>query len=144
MKNKPVLLVGLVILAVVIVWKGLSYRGAQAPTYKPPSVVTPSSTRGAASPTVVPTVSSKNEISLVVSSPVNGATVTSAAVSVVGKTAPRAEVFVNDMETKADASGNFSVRLTLDEGENPIVVLVNDAEGNTAERDLTVTYTPNQ
>lgn len=89
----------------------------------------------------VPTVS---EIPLTVSSPTNGATVKKSILTVSGKTAPRAEVMVNEAEIVADAKGNFSVKVTLDEGENIILVTANDAEGNFAEQELTVTYEAGQ
>lgn len=97
------------------------------------------------SPAVQPTagsqaVSATNQITLTVTSPANNATVTSGTVIVRGKTVPNADVFVNDAETKADASGNFSASLTLDEGENPIVVVANDTNGDTAEQNILVTY----
>lgn len=88
------------------------------------------------------TVVTSNSIALAISSPANNITVTSSSLVVRGKTAPKAEVFVNDAETKADASGNFSVTLTLDEGENYILVVANDANGNFSEKELTITYTP--
>ncbi len=80
------------------------------------------------------------EITLTITSPSDGATVTGVTLTVKGKTAARAEVFINDAATVADANGNFSVKITLDEGENPIVVFANDADGNVAEKELTVTY----
>ncbi len=81
-------------------------------------------------------------IMLTVSSPANNTTVTSGSLTVRGKTVAGAEVFANDAETRANASGNFSVKLTLDEGENYILVVANDANGNYAEKELTVTYAP--
>lgn len=81
-----------------------------------------------------------SEITLTISSPVNGAMVTNPAITVRGTTKPGAEVFVNDVQAKADTSGNFSAKLTLDEGDNPIVVSVNDADGNVAEKELNVVY----
>ena len=84
------------------------------------------------------------EITLTITSPSDGATVTSATVTVKGKTAPRAEVFINDVSTVADANGNFSANITLDEGENPIVIFANDADGNVAEKEITVTYDSGQ
>lgn len=75
-----------------------------------------------------------------VSSPVNGATVSTSPVTVKGKTQPKAEVYVNDVSTVADAAGSFMVQLPLDEGENPIIVVANDADGNMAETELTITY----
>lgn len=81
-------------------------------------------------------------IQLAVTSPSGNVTVSSSSLTVRGKTVAGAEVFVNDLETKADASGNFSVTLTLDEGENYILIVTNDASGNYAEKEFTVTYTP--
>lgn len=81
-------------------------------------------------------------ITLSISSPANNSTVASSSVIVRGKTVANADVFVNDAETKSDGSGSFSVTLTLDEGENYILVVANDANGNYSEKDLTVTYTP--
>ena len=81
-----------------------------------------------------------SEISLTISAPINGATVTTSTIAVRGKTKPNADVFVNDETTVADASGNFSVTLTLDEGDNPIVISANDADGNVAEKELIVNY----
>lgn len=76
-----------------------------------------------------------DKIELTVSADVNG--------KVSGKTKANAEVFVNEKELKADANGNFSTNLVLDEGENFIVVSVNDEDGNTAEENLTVNYEQN-
>ena len=61
-------------------------------------------------------------------------------VTVTGKSFPYAEVFINDTEIKADASGNFTAPVTLDEGENIISVMANDENGNSAEQEITVTY----
>lgn len=83
-------------------------------------------------------------MTLTVTSPANGATVTSTRLTIQGKTKAGADVFINDLETKADAGGNFSVTLTLDQGDNPIVVSANDADGNVAEKELTVYYESGQ
>ena len=79
-------------------------------------------------------------ISLKITSPQPNTTVSSSTLVVKGTTNPRAEVFINDTETKADANGNFVATITLDEGENAIIVVVNDDEGNSAEQQLLVTY----
>lgn len=81
-------------------------------------------------------------LALVVVSPVNGSTVSSASIAVKGRASAGAEIFVNDSETRADANGNFSVRLTLEEGDNYILVVANDASGAYAEKELNITYTP--
>lgn len=87
-----------------------------------------------------PTEVVSGSISLTISTPQDKSTVNTLEVTVTGKTTPNAEVFVNDQETKADANGSFTVKLTLDEGENPISVSVNDDQGNYAEKEITVTY----
>jgi hypothetical protein len=83
-------------------------------------------------------VSTSNKISLVLTSPLNGVTLKSGVVSIKGKTSPNAEVFVNDASTKADAQGNFTLNLTLDEGSNTVTVTANDADGNVTEQNLSV------
>lgn len=55
-----------------------------------------------------------------------------------GVTEPNAEVFVNMKQLKADASGDFSAVLNLDEGQNMIVVVANDESGNYAEKEISV------
>lgn len=73
-------------------------------------------------------------------SPSDHSTVTSPYITLRGKTVAGAEVFVNDNETVADSQGNFSVQLTLDEGENPIMIVANDASGSVGEAEITITY----
>ena len=79
-----------------------------------------------------------NKISLIVTSPKDGSTLDSTNVTVKGKTTPGADVFINDQSGKADANGNFSMSIGLDEGSNQIVVSANDTEGNATEVDLNV------
>jgi hypothetical protein len=81
------------------------------------------------------------EISLTVNTPKNGSTVNSSLITVSGKTAPNAEVFINDVDTVADATGAFSVKIILEEGDNMIVVVANSPDGKFAEQEMTVTYT---
>jgi len=88
------------------------------------------------------TINRATSIALSVSSPGNNTTVSSPTLTVSGKTVAGAEVFVNDAEGIADAAGNFSVLVNLDEGENYILVVVNDAAGNYSEKELTVIYAP--
>jgi len=94
-------------------------------------------------PTVTPGEATRvSGITLSLSAPSNNSTVSNASITVRGKTVAGAEIFVNDEETKADASGNFSLSIPLDEGENYLLVVANDAAGNYAEKELTVTYSP--
>ncbi len=96
-------------------------------------------TTGAATPVAETGDVSSKAISVTVSSPQNGATLSNGSVTVTGKTSPNADVFVNDQETHADANGNFSAKVSLDEGQNQIIVTANDSYGNAAEQDLNVT-----
>jgi hypothetical protein len=79
-----------------------------------------------------------SDIKLSVIYPSNNASLTSLNITVTGKTSPNAEVFINDQSAKADASGNFSLKITLDEGQNGLVVIANDDLGNVAEQDILV------
>ena len=80
----------------------------------------------------------QSNLTLELTSPKDGSTVTSPTISVTGKTSADADVFVNDKELKADSSGNFSTTITLDEGQNSIVVVANDTNGNSAEKQVNV------
>lgn len=108
-------------------------RGALFPTTEIEETQSPQPT-SPSSPTVV------SEISLEILSPANGVTVTSPNLAIKGITVARADVFINDLELKADSKGNFTAQLTLDEGENEIIIVANDEDGNVAEKELTVTY----
>lgn len=141
-KYIPIVVAGLVILGVSLFVR--TYRNSQQVGMQ--RAVVPTGTESSVS--VVPemgndTTTSRNQaISLVISSPSDNTTVSSPSLKVRGKTVPGAEVFVNDWETTADASGDFSVTLMLDEGENYILVVTNDAVGNFSEKELTIIYAP--
>jgi len=79
------------------------------------------------------------EIFFNITSPKDMDTVSSSLLTVKGQTVAGAEVFVNDEETKADKSGNFSLNITLEEGENVLTIIMNDDLGNYIEKQLTVT-----
>lgn len=89
--------------------------------------------------TVEETTNINAGMSLDIISPADRAIVKEAALEVKGKTLPGETVFVNEKELKADSFGNFSTAITLDEGENYIIIVANDKEGNYAERDLVIT-----
>lgn len=88
---------------------------------------------------ISPQAVAAEEIPLTIFQPTKDAIMTTAQIVVRGKTKAGAEVFINDKDTTAETDGNFSTSLTLDEGENLIIVTANDAEGNMAEQELTVT-----
>lgn len=83
----------------------------------------------------------ESSIPLTITSPTQ-TTVQTKTIKLTGKTLPSAEVFVNDSALIANSEGIFSISLTLDEGENVIVIDANDTEGNYAEKEITITYTP--
>lgn len=78
-------------------------------------------------------------IPLVVSEPSNNMVTTSPTISVKGKTVANADISINEKDLKADAQGNFSTTISMEEGENIIAVLAVDEAGNFVEQDLIVT-----
>lgn len=109
------------------------------------SAVQTTPTGGSSTPTKAATKDAlvlTSGITLTISTPSNNTTVSNSSLAVKGKTVAGAEVFINNAETKADANGNFSVKLTLEEGENYILIVANDAAGNYSEKELSITYTP--
>ena len=77
-------------------------------------------------------------IFLQIDQPKNNETVATAIITLIGKTLPNASVFVNEQELKANANGDFSTKITLDEGENDVYVVAADDFGNSAEKDIIV------
>lgn len=75
-----------------------------------------------------------------VTSPTDGSTSSTQTVLVKGKTAANADVYINETEGRADAQGNFSISYPLEEGENYLLVIANDEQGNSDEVQLTVKY----
>lgn len=116
---------------------GQSPVDTTVPSDNPQVTITPSKAEAAKDSLVL-----SSGIMLSVSLPVNNSTVSNSSLTVKGKTVAGAEVFINDTETKADAAGNFSATITLEEGDNYILVVANDAAGNYSEKELSVTYTP--
>ncbi len=84
-------------------------------------------------------IGDQQSLPLTITQPRSGAVVSSPNLTVVGKTAANAEVFVNDSSLLADSQGNFSALVTLDEGDNTIIIVANDAAGNFAEKEIVVT-----
>ncbi len=80
----------------------------------------------------------KEEIILNIASPLDKSTVDTPTIQVKGQTLPGETVFINEKELQSDSSGNFSTSINLDEGENYVIVVVSDKEGNYAEKDLVV------
>ena len=77
-----------------------------------------------------------------VASPADESTVNTSTVLVTGKTSKGAYVSVDEFLATVDASGNFSVSITLDEGPNVIDIIASDEAGNVIAITRTVTYIP--
>lgn len=107
-------------------------------------VITPpvQTTTPKTAPPVIPPPATIDQIKLTITSPVDKAVVTTPTITVTGDTVPNANVAINELELKANAAGKFSAKLTLSEGDNPIVINAIDANGNYSEKELTVTYQP--
>ena len=87
----------------------------------------------------IPTVEPVSQgLILEVIEPKENTTYSSPSIKVSGKTSAYAEVYVNDTQTKADGTGNFSVNYNLDEGENLLTIVANDQAGNYVEKEMTV------
>lgn len=147
MKNTTV--IGFIVVIVLLAGGLLLYRyqrntlPVSQPTTEQGTITNVQVTPGTANNNATPTTlnfDSTNQISLTVSQPVNNTVVKTPTITVMGKTIPNADVTVNDKDLKADAQGNFSVSITLDEGDNTVIVVANDAQGNSAEKDINVTY----
>lgn len=134
----------------LLVVAGLLVIGALSAVFLVANMQTGSTQSKASSPTpppAIPTVAAVSptmiaDPNITITSPQVNSTVNTATITVSGKTFPNADVSINDQDTKADVKGMFSTTVTLDEGDNDIDVVANDEDGNPAEQEFTVTYTP--
>lgn len=81
-----------------------------------------------------------NAPTLTVDTPHDGDTVHQATIQVYGKTDPDDQVTVNGFWAIIDSNGQYSYNLTLQNGDNHIKIISQDAAGNQTEKDLTVHY----
>ncbi|MBI2641125.1 hypothetical protein HYW87_00835 [Candidatus Roizmanbacteria bacterium] len=81
---------------------------------------------------------STDEILLSIIEPVEGKTISSQMLQIKGRTEPKAFVFINGKEMRADEQGIFSASAILDEGENTIFIVSHTEDGQYAEKDLLV------
>jgi hypothetical protein len=94
--------------------------------------------------TPMPSLTIAPTLLLKILSPQNGTMVTAPDLNITGQSVAFAEVFVGEEKITADKAGNFSQKITLDEGENEIIVSANDASGNNAETTLKISYEPSE
>ncbi len=143
-KTSLFILVAVLLLAGGLVWVKSQQGGGVLPATSGQSSVSVPIGETPVKPESVKSEKGENSISLTVTSPANGSKVNTPQVAVRGRTVPGAEVFVNETQVVADKNGNFSVTVTLDEGENIIVVTASDADGNATDQEITVTYDSGQ
>jgi hypothetical protein len=91
-----------------------------------------------ASPATAMQKQNSQSFTLNVTAPLDGQKVTTSSIVVTGQTVANADVFVNEIDAKADQNGTFSVSYPLEEGANYLVVGANDDNGNYNEQQLTV------
>lgn len=144
-KMKVMFFLGVLVL-VAVVLGGLWISKQKNTVTSEPITTTDNATKPTQKQTIPSDVQTIKEqaIRLTVIAPTDQSVSSVSTVSVQGNTVPNAEVSVNDKEVKADSAGNFSVSITLDEGENTIMVVANDADGKAVEKDIVVTYVPAQ
>ena len=76
---------------------------------------------------------SQGTLPLTITSPIDSATLSTSTVIVQGQTTPGATVTANSNSDVADANGNFSIDVSLDNGPNAIDVIATDDSGNQGE-----------
>ena len=116
----------------------------------PPGIATAGgaqATTGAAAPTAAPTSGAAaapkpagGPVSLLVTTPQDGAVVNTGQIQVSGSASPGAVVTVNETIILVGADGTFNTTVSLDSGPNLIEVVASSTSGDTKTVDLTVVY----
>jgi len=108
----------------------------------PPPVVTPTPE---VSPSPTPASQNSSAVSLTVTSPEDESISSDSTITLTGKTGPGLPVSVTWENSQtlivSDATGNFEADIKLEGGYNRLTVTVTDASGNSATKELLVTYT---
>ncbi len=142
---KKVFILFVLFLAALAVAIGMSFRETRKAPYTTPAGTGPTGGEisSASSSTAATGIESDTgaaiaeSLPLEVTSPASG-TVSGSSIAVTGKTAPGANVIINEYEMKADATGAFSRTVSLDEGENYISIIVYTDTGEVAETELMI------
>ncbi|MCJ7805112.1 Ig-like domain-containing protein [Patescibacteria group bacterium] len=88
---------------------------------------------------------SKNPPKIDISSPSDGAKFygnKQQQITISGKTSPDSSVTINDRIVGLQDDGSFSSSVFLNDGDNTFKIKVQDKAGNTAEKSITVNYSP--
>jgi bacillopeptidase F len=81
-----------------------------------------------------------NQAQLVIADPKTNITTSLPNYTIAGKTSKNAEITVNNQNLDADGQGNFSVKVSLDEGDNYFLISAVDENGNSSEQEVMITY----
>lgn len=144
-QNPLIVTIGVVGLLIVLIFMWWYPRNTQKTAQSTPAInLNNEFDQPIVSPEAVTTEekSAQAAFTFTVLSPETNTTVKTALITVTGKTVPQADIFVNDVDAKSDAKGNFSVSYALEEGENYIIIGANDSFGNFAEQELHIYYEP--
>ena len=141
--NKTYLLAAIIVLLVAVIGTGAFLFLRSSKNITKPNNQTTAPSQAATNSSDLnekPTTTKFDSIPLVVTTPPNGVVVTTSTTTVSGITTPKAEVTVNDIDLLADSKGIFNTKITLDEGDNIILLTAVDSMGNSIEQEVTVTY----
>ncbi len=139
--------VGLLV-AIIYVWYsalGGSKGGTKPGDFlKPEQNASETATPAEASPST--STQTPKTLSLLISSPAVEAVVSANSATVTGTTSPNANITItggkDDIISTADASGTFSELVTLNEGQNDLIVTAFDSNGAMASQPVSVVYMP--
>lgn len=128
-----------IILAVAAIIAGLFVAGIAFYIYQTTRTLSPSSIKTI---TLKPTAAPSAPVLLTVDEPTDGSVTTSRVVSIKGKTDPQATIIVTtdatDTVVNPTTTGSYSLTLTLDSGENSILITAVLPNGQEAQKQLTV------
>ena len=159
---RPVLLIATCALLISLVVFGACTAPAPTPTLTPTATPTPAPTpTPQPAPTPIPTPAPKPAPTpapspaptpppsptpasplLTIVEPVDESVVEVSTITIRGQTLADAVVSVNGELVDVDSNGNFSLRVTLDEGPNVFDIIATDEEGNEVTSELIVFYAP--
>ena len=122
---------------------GSTTSPAAAPV-NPTSAAAPNAQPGG--PTLAPggaaTGASVSPITLNITDPQDGVVVDTVTITIKGQADPDVALDINGDPVEVDTDGNFSYKVTLNEGGNTIDITVTDDSGNEVMSELTVYYSP--
>lgn len=133
-----------IVLSFIAIFVGLCVAGVAFYFYQSTKVISPTATKVAVTTsTPTPTPIDPNSL-LSIQSPKDEAVVTSKTVTVNGKTDPNATIVistpVDDQVATPSSNGDFTTTVTIDSGENQIIITAIAPDGQEVNKKLTVTY----